>query len=135
MTTIYEIYEDRVKEFEDNFTNPNWEGKKVMAMVCTTNYTKDTPIFGGLDPMVLKHKQFLRQSFIAMVEGRIGVLKADIWSKENCPISKMEYELEGVDYLRAKIDGHNQAINDQISRLESELKQLKADLLPTNNKD
>jgi hypothetical protein len=104
MTTIYEIYEGRVKLLEDEFGYD-------------LNYL----------PMHQKKSifDFLRQSFIAMVEGEIRLLKrqqSEHCGKKDC--------LQSVCANRAN---QNIVLKDQISRLESELKQLKADLLPTNN--
>ena len=100
MTTIYETYLERVK-------------------ITRSIFQVYDPEF--VDEIVLN----LRQSFIAMVEGRIQLLKNSI--EKTLPIILSDKD---VDYMYSlaqfnKMVGYNLALEDQISRLESELIKLK----------
>lgn len=115
MTTIYETYLKKKEEFDEWFVPQNIKNYRDEIMIDKL----------GIPMIPSEIKDFLRQSFIAMVEGEIAVLK-ESYAKG---IKKVE-EKEDRDIIYNRLNenltsGYNHAIADQISRLESELEQLK----------
>jgi hypothetical protein len=92
MTTIYEIYENKVKEFDERHPT-------VRCVTPAYAFESDTVSIKQKDAQL-----FLRQSFIAMVEGEIEELRK--------VQGEWDFEVGGF-------------IEYQISRLESELLKLK----------
>jgi len=61
---------------------------------------------------------------IRMLEADIERLEGEKWTKENCPITKMEYGIQGVEFIRGKVEGRNQALQSEIDYKKEQIKKI-----------
>lgn len=47
-----------------------------------------------------------------LIKQSVERLEGMKYTEEHCPISKMEYEIQGIYFIKGKVEGRNQAISD-----------------------
>ena len=92
------------ERFDDNFTTKDWSGSKRLNMFCVSNMTKESPVFGeDEDILVTKHKQFVQDEI-----GRaVGERETQIYNSLACLLIMMGMDADKVTDIIASLTQDN----------------------------
>ncbi len=113
---------EELELFEEEFTNIGWTGERSMNLFCVTTKSKDEPIFEEEQPMVKKHKNFLIQSHIRLMEEMVDRLEKNRFDIK--PIKKGEIASSS----QMQMSGWNDKIHYEIEYLQDTIKKYKEEL-------